>query len=181
MQRCQSSANPQSALPIRQFSGVCEILDSFDHDPSKLIPILQKVQAEYRYLPEQVMTYVATSLNLPPAHVFGVATFFSHFALEPKGRFVLRICDGTACHVKRSGPLLDALRRRLELGPRGGTTPDMRFTLETVSCLGACGLAPVMLVNDKVYSQVSPERGVALVEELIAADVETSVDAEQES
>ena len=152
--------------PMRQFAEVCEILERYDRDPAKLIPILQQVQDQYRYLPEEVMTYVATSLGLPPAHVYGVATFFSHFSLEPKGRYVLRICDGTACHVKRSTALLDALSRRLGLkGP--GTTPDMLFTLETVSCLGACGLAPVMLINEQVHGQVSPERAVELIDGLV--------------
>lgn len=121
-----------------------------------------------RYLPEEVLIYVATSLGLPPARVYGVATFYAHFALEPKGKFVVRLCDGTACHVKKSIPILEALRKRLSLTDKKTTTPDMLFTVETVSCLGACGLAPVMVINDDVHGQVTPEKAVALIEEIMA-------------
>ena len=158
---------PQS---LRQFKKVCEILDRYDRNPAKLIPILQAVQNEYRYLPEEVMTYVATSLGLPPARVYGVATFYAHFALEPKGKYVVRLCDGTACHVKKSIPILEALRERLGLSETKSTTADMLFTVETVSCLGACGLAPVMVINDDVHGQMTPEAAVALLDEVIAGE-----------
>lgn len=155
---------------IRQFEKVCEILDRYDRDPAKLIPILQLVQEEYRYLPEEVLTYIATALELPPARVYGVATFYAHFALAPKGKYVIRLCDGTACHVKKSIPILEALHERLGLTDKNKTTPDMLFTVETVSCLGACGLAPVMVVNDDVHGQMTPEKAVALIEEIAAKE-----------
>src|SRR5512142_639660 len=126
--------------PGRRFEKVCAILDQHCHQPSRLIPILQAVQEEYRSLPSEVLAFVATSLGIPPARVFGVATFFSHFALEPKGRYVVRLCDGTACHVQRSIPILNALRARLKVTEERKTTPDLLFTVETVACLGACGL-----------------------------------------
>ena len=151
----------------RSFAKVLAVLDRHQRDPAKLIPILQAVQEEYRYLPEEVLTFVATSLGLPPARVFGVATFYAHFALQPKGKYVLQLCDGTACHVRRSQPILDALRERLALTEERKTTPDMLFTVETVSCLGACGLAPVLLVNEEVHGQVTPERALELVENLM--------------
>lgn len=151
----------------RKFERVCAILDHHRRDPAKLIPILQEVQEEYRYLPEEVMTYVATALGLPPARVYGVATFYAHFTLEPKGKNVIRICDGTACHVKHSIPILEALRQRLGLSGTRQTTADMLFTIEVVSCLGACGLAPVMVLNEEVHGQVTPERAVELVEAII--------------
>lgn len=151
---------------LRQFNKVCEILDRYERDPAKLIPILQLVQDEYRYLPEEVLTYIATSLSLPPAKVYGVATFYAHFALEPKGKYVIRLCDGTACHVKKSIPILEALRERLGLSDKVKTTPDMLFTVETVSCLGACGLAPVMVINDDVHGQMTPEQAVVLIDEI---------------
>jgi len=154
----------------RRFAKVCEILDRHGRDASQLIPILQEVQELYRYLPEEVLTYVATSLGLPPARVFGVATFYAHFALEPKGKYVLRMCDGTACHVKGSIPILEALRKRLGLDEKRRTTQDMLFTIETVSCLGACGLAPVLVVNDTVHGQMTPEAAVALVDQIIARE-----------
>jgi NADH-quinone oxidoreductase subunit E len=153
---------------MRKFEKVCQILDRYNRDPAKLIPILQAVQEEYRYLPEEVLTYVATSVGLPPARVFGVATFYAHFALEPKGKHVIRLCDGTACHVKGSIPILEAIREKLGLSAQKTTTPDMLFTVETVSCLGACGLAPVVVINEDVHGQMTPEKAVALVEEIIA-------------
>ena len=148
----------------RKYEKVLQILDENRRDRSRLVPILQAVQEEYRYLPEEVMTLVATSLGLPAAKVFGVATFYSHFALAPKGKYVIRVCDGTACHVKGSQDLVDALQASLGLGGARTTTPDMLFTLETVSCLGACGLAPAMVVNEEVHGQVDPAGARAIVE-----------------
>lgn len=148
----------------RKFEKVCAIIEKHGAHPSKLIPILQEVQEEYRYLPEEVMTFVATSLGLSPAKVFGVASFYAHFALQPKGKYVVRLCDGTACHVKGSMNILNALRKRLGLDEKNPTTPDMLFTVETVSCLGACGLAPAMVINDAVYGQVTPEKAVGLID-----------------
>jgi NADH-quinone oxidoreductase subunit E len=163
----------KTPAPMRKFGKVCEILDRHERNAAKLIPILQAVQDEYRYLPEEVLTYVATSLGLPPARVFGVATFYAHFALEPKGKFVIRLCDGTACHVKQSIPILEALRKRLKVDEAHPTTQDMLFTVETVSCLGACGLAPVMVINEQVHGQVTPDKAVALVDEIIASEGST--------
>ncbi len=148
----------------RKFEKVLQILDGHGRDRSRLVPILQAVQEEYRYLPEEVMSLVATSLGIPPAKVYGVATFYSHFALAPKGKYVIRVCDGTACHVKGSQDLVDALQARLGLGAGRKTTPDMMFTLETVSCLGACGLAPAMVVNEDVHGQVGPDAACEILE-----------------
>ncbi len=156
--------------PHKKFDKVCGILDRYERKPSQLIPILQAVQEEYRYLTEEMMTYVATSLNLPPARVYGVATFYSHFALEPKGKHVIRLCDGTACHVKGSNPILEALWKKLNLSEQKKTTPDMLFTVETVSCLGACGLAPVMVINEEVFGQVTPEKACQLVDDIRAKE-----------
>ncbi len=151
---------------LRKFEKVCAIVEKYDNDPAKLIPILQEVQNEYRYLPEEVMAFVATTLGLSPAKVFGVASFYAHFALQPKGKYVVRLCDGTACHVKGSDGILQALYKKLGLDEKNPTTPDMLFTVETVACLGACGLAPVVVINDTVYGQVTPEKAAALVDEI---------------
>ncbi|MDN5279548.1 MAG: NADH-quinone oxidoreductase subunit [Clostridiales bacterium] len=156
----------QSQDVLRKFEKVCEILARYEHDKSKLIPIMQAVQEEYRYLPEEVITYLATSLRIPPAQVYGVATFYSHFALKPKGKYVIKICDGTACHVKKSIPILEALMKRLDLEPGRMTTGDMLFTVETVSCLGACGLAPVLVINEEVHGLMTPESTVALIDQI---------------
>jgi NADH-quinone oxidoreductase subunit E len=152
---------------IRKFEYVFEIVERNGRNPSRLIPILQAVQEQYRYLPEEILTLVATALGLSPAKVFGVATFYSHFTLTPKGKYLIRICDGTACHVKRSDGLLDCLRDKLGLREGAATTPDLLFTLETVSCLGACGLAPVIVINDEVYGQMTPEKAAALIDTLM--------------
>jgi NADH-quinone oxidoreductase subunit E len=151
---------------------VCEILRRNHNDPARLIPILQQVQKEYRYLPEEVLTFIATPLRLRPAQVYGVATFYSHFSLQPHGKYTIRLCDGTACHVRRSTGILDVLYERLGVSEERKTTDDQLFTVETVSCLGACGLAPVMLVNEKVYGQVTPEKALEIIEELIAKETQ---------
>ena len=152
---------------MRKFEKVCEILERYEYQETKLIPILQAVQDEYRYLPEKVLNYIATSLGISPAKVFGVATFYAHFAMKPKGKYVIKVCDGTACHVKNSTGILEALQEKLGLDNENHTTTDMLFTIETVSCLGACGLAPVMLINEAVYGQVSPKSAVVELEKII--------------
>ena len=150
-----------------KYDAISGILDRFNNDPAKLIPILQAVQEEYRYLPEEALEFVASSLRLPPARVYGVATFYAHFALAPKGKHVVRLCDGTACHVKGSIPILEAMRKRLGLSEAKPTTDDMLFTVETVSCLGACGLAPAVIIDEEVYGQVTPEQAVRLIEDIL--------------
>jgi NADH-quinone oxidoreductase subunit E len=149
---------------------VFTILEKHGRKPSRLVPILQAVQEEYRYLPQEVLTYVATALEVSPARVFGVATFYSHFAIKPKGKHLVRLCDGTACHVKDSVPILEAIRKHLKLADKKNTTDDMLFTVETVACLGACGLAPVVVVDDQVHGQMTPESGVKLVADIIAKE-----------
>lgn len=164
------ASTPMAVDRARKFEKVCGILERYGHRPSGLIPILQAIQHEYQYLPEEVLTYVAMSLDVPPARVFGVATFYAHFALEPKGKHVIRVCDGTACHVKHSLPVLDALHQKLGTDEKRKTTADMLFTVETVACLGACGLAPVLVIDEQVYGGITPERAVALVDEIHALE-----------
>ena len=164
----QAEVPASERLAARQFQKVCQILATNEGKSSRLIPILQAVQEEYRYLPEEVMTYIATSLRIPPAEVYGVATFYAHFALAPKGKYQIRLCDGTACHVKQSLPILEALRAKLHVTEERPTTVDLQFTVETVSCLGACGLAPVMLVNERVHGQMTPDAACEIVDRLVA-------------
>ncbi len=160
--------NENSTLTAaRKFEAVCKILEGNNYDHCRLIPILQAIQEEYRYLPEKVLTYVASSLRISPAKVFGVATFYSHFALQPKGKYIIKVCDGTACHVKESIPIVEEIQKKLKLTPENRTTEDMMFTLETVSCLGACGLAPVVVVNDQVYSQMTPAKASDMIDEIL--------------
>ncbi|MDH6304885.1 NADH-quinone oxidoreductase subunit E [Parabacteroides sp. PF5-5] len=151
----------------RQFTRVLEIIEKYNHDKKRLITILQEVQEEYRYLPQQVLTYIATALDMPVAEVFGVATFYAHFSLEAKGKYVIKVCDGTACHVKGSSRLIDTVCNKLKLSREKHTTDDMLFTLEAVSCLGACGLAPVMVINDQVYGQVTSQKCEEIINDIL--------------
>lgn len=140
------------------FSKIDEIIQSNGAKKSNLIAILQKVQEVYRYLPEEAMTYIGTKIEgLSPSTVYGVATFYAQFSLEPKGKYEIKCCDGTACHVRGSMPVLNAIKARLNFPEGKLTTEDGLFSLETVSCLGACGLAPVVVINEKVYPQMTSD------------------------
>lgn len=152
----------------KEFFKVNEIVKKHSFKMSNLIAILQDVQKEYRYLPEEILTYVATIMDIPLSHIYGVATFYSQFSLSPKGKYEVRICDGTACHVRGSSLLLDALRKKLGLTAEKMTTDDLLFSLETVSCLGACGLAPVVVINEKVYPQMTPEKINKVIDDIRA-------------
>ena len=157
-------------LAQRKFERVNEIIAEHGREQSALIPILQEVQAEYRYLPEEILTCIATAMGLSVATVFGVATFYAQFSLEPKGKYVVRVCDGTACHVRHSMPVYQAIRSRLGLKDGKFTTPDMMFTVETVACLGACGVAPAMVINEKVYGKMTPEAACTIIDTLLYRD-----------
>lgn len=146
-----------------------EIIASHGRTQADLIPIIQEIQEEYRYLPPELLTYVAKELSIPESQAYSVATFYENFSFEPKGKYIIKVCDGTACHVRRSIPILEALYKELGLSKDKQTTDDMLFTLETVSCLGACGLAPVLTVNDKVYPAMTPEKAIEMVNELRGA------------
>lgn len=167
-----NETSPRELSSSRKFEKVGEILDKYGRQSSHLIPILQEIQEVYRYLPQEIMNYVAQALNIPADRVYGVATFYAHFALEPKGKYLIRLCDGTACHVRGSEPILKALRERLGVSQSKPTTDDMMFTVETVSCLGACGLAPVMVINDEVHGQMTPEAALNLIDGIIQAENE---------
>ncbi|MEE0830123.1 MAG: NAD(P)H-dependent oxidoreductase subunit E [Longicatena sp.] len=143
-----------------------EIIAVYGAKPSSLIPIIQDIQAEYRYLPPELLAYVAKQIGITEAKAYSVATFYENFSFEPKGKYVIKVCDGTACHVRKSTAILDCLYKELGVTKEKPTTDDMLFTLETVSCLGACGLAPVLMVNETVYPSMTPEAASALIKEL---------------
>jgi NADH-quinone oxidoreductase subunit E len=148
------------------YEAVGTILDKFGRDPHRLITILQEIQEEYSYLPEDVMRHVARALGITPGTVFGVATFYSHFTLEPKGKYIVKVCDGTACHVRKSEDIIKVLEKELGLSGKKNTSDDMLFTLETVACLGACGLAPVVVINDEVHGGVTKESTAGLIKKI---------------
>jgi NADH-quinone oxidoreductase subunit E len=142
------------------------IIDEMGRESGAIIPILQGVQERYNYLPPEIFPYVAEKLRVSEARIYGVATFYENFSLDAKGEYIIKICDGTACHVRKSVPILDRIRKELGLSETKVTTDDLGFTVETVSCLGACGLAPVMTVNNQVHPAMTPEKAAALLGEL---------------
>ena len=150
------------------FGKIDEILKECNFEKSKLIAILQKVQAVYRYLPTDALEYIGNKIEgLSPATVYGVATFYAQFSLEPKGKYEIKVCDGTACHVRGSMPVLDAIKNKLNLKDGKLTSENGLFSLEIVSCLGACGLAPVVMINEKVYPQMTSDAISIVIDTLI--------------
>ncbi len=149
-----------------------EIIDRHGTEQKNLITILQNIQADYHYLPREILEHTAKRMNIPIAKIYSVATFYENFSLEAKGKYIIKICNGTACHVRKSMPILNKVREFLEVNDENPTTEDMMFTVETVSCLGACGLAPVMTINDKVYPSMTPETAVELIKQIRAEEKE---------
>ena len=138
------------------------ILEARPPEPGQLLPLLQDVQARYRHLPEEALRAVARRLNLPLSRVFAVAGFYSALSLKPKGRTVVKVCCGTACHLRGAPAVISSLEKELSV-PLGETREDGSYTLEAVSCLGACALAPVVTVNDRTHGGLAPEEAVKLV------------------
>ena len=164
------TASTRDAVDWKKVDGIIERLGA---KKSNLIAILQAVQEEFRYLPDDIMTYIGTKIEgLSPATVFGVATFYAQFSLQPKGKYVVKCCDGTACHVRGSMPVYQSLKQRFGLEDGKFTSDDGLFTVETVSCLGACGLAPVVVINEKVYPQMTTDAMKVIIDTILAEDKE---------
>jgi NADH-quinone oxidoreductase subunit E len=153
-------------MPSFSFERIDAMIDELGCHERNIIAILQGIQEAYRFLPPEIFPYLAEKLKVSEARLYSVATFYENFSLDPKGKFVIKICDGTACHVRSSIPILNRLREELDLSDKKVTSGDLSFTVETVSCLGACGLAPVITVNDQVYPAMTPDKASALLEEL---------------
>jgi len=150
------------------FSPAEEILDRIGSihgtDAGQLIPLLQDIQDAYGYLPPAVLTWVSTRTGIPTSRMYGVITFYAQFYLEPHGRHTVRCCRGTACHVKGGKRIAAAVEHALGVD-EGGTTEDMRYTFETVACLGTCFLAPVMMIDNDYYGQLTPDRVPSILEQ----------------
>ena len=138
-----------------QWAKIDEIFAEFQGRRGSLIPVLQRVQELVGHLPMEVQQYIAQGLGVPPAEVFGVVTFYAFFSIEPRGRHYCKVCLGTACYVKGGGKIMEKLTSDFDLAATGGTTKDRRFTMEGVRCVGACGLAPVVIIDDDVHRQVN--------------------------
>lgn len=133
-----------------------------DHEESYLIDILHKAQGLYGYLTKDVMDFIAEEMSIPTAHIWGVATFYHYFNLKPIGKYVISVCLGTACYVKGAGAVLDAIKKELNVKV-GDTTKDGLFTLQEARCLGACGLAPVIMVNNKIHGDLTPKKVLEVI------------------
>ena len=151
-----------------ELTRAAEIIEECGCQQSNLIAIMQEIQAEYKYLSEDVLTLIAEKLDISTDKVYSVATFYENFSLEAKGKYIIKVCAGTACHVRKSQPIYDAIHDYLGLTGKKKTSADGLFTLETVACLGACGLAPVMTINDEVYGKLTPEQIPAILDSYAA-------------
>ena len=140
-----------------------EIMSKYPAHERSLIPVIHDVQETYNYVPLELLPYIAKHIGITETKAYSVASFYERFSFEPKGKYIIRVCDGTACHVRQSLPVLERLRSELGLSPQKHTTDDMLFTVETVSCLGACSLAPALMVNDHVHPAMTPDKADQLI------------------
>lgn len=145
----------KSSLKPEQIKKIEEICESFRNDPGELINVLHKTQENFGYLPKDVQEVIASKLRISSGKVYGVVTFYSFFTMKPKGLHPISICTGTACYVRGAEKVVDEFKRELNIKV-GETTPDGKFSMNCLRCVGACGLAPVVLIGDKVYGRVSP-------------------------
>ncbi len=150
---------------------VAEIVQRHAGQRDALITVLQELQEAFGYLPERNLRHVSQGLGIPLSRIYGVATFYNQFRFSAPGKYVVRVCRGTACHVSRSPAILAALKAHLGIG-EDQTTPDGVFTLQTVACMGCCSLAPVITVNDTTFGRMTPDAAVATVETVRAGEVE---------
>ena len=146
-----------------KYAALQQVIDELKNEPGALMPIMQRAQDIFGYLPEDVQNIIAKGLDIPVSDVYGVATFYAQFNLEPKGKYIISVCLGTACYVKGAQLVLDELEKVLGV-TAGSTTPDRLFTLNATRCLGACGLAPVIMVNDDVYGRLTPDQVAGSIE-----------------
>lgn len=150
----EGQCNCQGKLVGERLEQVQEAIDQFRLLPGALIPVMHEIQDIFGYLPEEALQLVSKELEIPMAEIYGVATFYSFFSLEPKGEYIIRVCMGTACYIKGAQAVLDRLSQELNV-PVQGTTADGKFTLDATRCLGACGLAPVITIGEKVYGRLT--------------------------
>ncbi len=153
--------NVKTSVPYRgtpeQEARLREVIALHKGQPGSTMPVLQAAQDIFGYLPEEVQIMIAEGLGIPLSEVYGVVSFYTQFSLNPKGRYQISVCLGTACYVKGAGTILEAVQKKLGIVP-GGITPDGKFSLDACRCIGACGLAPVMMINEDVYGRLTPDQ-----------------------
>ncbi len=164
IEESKAGEESQQSFSLEELAAVDEIVRKYRSKPGSLIPVLEEIQETIGYLPKEIQARVARGLRLPYSEVYGVVTFYSFFTMAPRGRHTVRCCLGTACYVRGGRKNLEKLRETLRVAP-GETTRDRRFSLETVRCLGACGLAPVIMVDEDTYRQVKPSQIPAILNE----------------
>jgi NADH:ubiquinone oxidoreductase subunit E len=160
------SEQETTTLSAEQHETLSALVEKYRSNPGSTIPILQDVEGHFGYLPEQALNWIADRLDIPRSHFYGVATFYAQFHLKPRGENIVSVCCGTACHVKGGTKIAEQLHRDLGLAPGEDTTTDKMFTLETVRCVGACSIAPVVLVNGKVYADMTLKSASKLLKRL---------------
>lgn len=158
---CQCGTSQELSKEYQQLE---EVFTKYKGKQGSLIPVLQAAQNIFGYLPAEVLQRIAQELQLPFAKVYGVVTFYAQFHLKPRGRNIIRVCLGTACHVRGGSKIVEAVSKKLGIKD-GETTEDMKFTLESVACVGACGLAPVMMINDDTHGRLTPDMIPALLDQ----------------
>jgi len=146
---------------------VSEILDRYPADRTSVLNVLEDIQTAYKYLPRETLEVTAEGLKMPLSEVYRIATFFKAFSLTPKGDYIIKVCLGTSCHVAAGPRILEAVEKKIGV-KAGNTTPDNKFSLEAVRCVGACAQGPVVLVNDVVYPSMSPPKAEELIDQLAA-------------
>ncbi len=167
---CPLMKGREGIMEPRDFKAVDEILEQYNCDKQQIIAILQDVQDIYRYLPQDVLAHVSEKIGMSESEIYGVATFYGNFSLDAKGKYVLKVCRGTACHVRKSADVLAKLQEITGLNERKSISDDGLFSLEIVSCLGACGLSPVVMVNDTVHAAMTPDKAKDLIADLRAEE-----------
>lgn len=157
-------------MPGIDYGFIDSVLEQHGYDRTRIIAIMQDIQKQYRYLPREVIVYIGEKLHMTPAKLYGVATFYKNFSLDPKGKYVIKVCDGTACHVRKSADIQQAFLDSTGMTTDDSMSADGLFSIERVACLGACGLAPVCMVNDIVHAQMTPKEARRLIAELREAE-----------
>lgn len=152
------------------FGFIDSVLQKYDCDKTRVIAIMQEIQNEYKFLPKDALKYVAEKVDESEAELYGVATFYENFSMNEKGKYIIKVCNGTACHVRKSDDVQEAIYAATGLTPEDHISSDGLFTIERVACLGACSLAPVCTVNGVVHASMTPEKAHALIQELKEAE-----------
>jgi NADH-quinone oxidoreductase subunit E len=149
-------------MNLEEKKKVIEIINQHREEKGSLIPVLQKVQDIIGYLPEEILSLIAKELNIPFSHIYGVVTFYAQFYLTPRGKYAIKACRGTACHVRGAKKIISTIKEVTGL-EEGETSPDLKFTFDTISCIGACALAPLMMINKDYFGNMTPKKTVTIL------------------